>query len=268
MNGRLVLRVGCDGAQSVLREARAEFPFQVLRPRRAPGGGLFLILVTPSGGLLDGDDMRAEITVEADASLHLRTQAATQVHRGRSSQMWTVSVAERAAFSYVPHLLVPHAGARHCSRMALQIAASSRVLIAEGMTAGRMHAGEWLAYEELRMDLDIWRDGGLVARERQAIQPAAQVIQGQLGPYSCHASTYLLGPRAACTSSAWAPPFGEGVLLGASELAAGGMCARVLGQRAHDVEAALAGLASAWAGLPARGPEPAEDTNDLERVNA
>ena len=220
----------------------------------------------PSGGLLDGDELDAEITIEPGAALHLRTLAATQLHRGSSGQSWRVRVEEGAAFRCTPHLLVPHAGARHWSRMALQLATSSSVAVSDGITAGRMHSGEWLAYDELRMDLDVWRDGRLAARERQSITPGQDDVAGQLGPYSCHASAYFLGPDVRLPSTGLDSP--DDLLVGTSELAGGGFCARVLGQRACEVESALARLAEESQGSPAPEAGAAHCANRTERVKA
>ncbi|HLY67260.1 MAG TPA: urease accessory protein UreD [Chloroflexota bacterium] len=222
-----------------------------MRPHRTDGGDwLSLVVLTPSGGLLDGDDLQAEIVVERGARLALRTQAATQLHSGRSSQSWSISLDQGAHLSYLPHPLVPHAGATHYAKVSVAMAGSAHVLLAEAVAPGRAHRGELFAYDELRSDLDVWCDGSLIARERQVLRPRASMLCAHLGPYGYFASAYALGPetlRFDCASL----PISPTVPWGVSELARGGVCMRLLGQRMFDLEQALANLGDCWrASLP------------------
>jgi len=286
LNGQLSLRVGLDNGRTRLLEAHCQFPLQVLRPyHSAADDWLSLVVLTPSGGLLNGDELRAEIIVERGASLELRTQAATQLHAGRSCQTWSVSVEDRASLSYVPHALVPHASATHHTTLSAVMAGSARLLLTEIIAPGRVHRGELFAYDELRSNLDLWRDGTLLARERQILRPgkahskqsvqtlcsarpcgslgqagdepsrwtagirdcptSRSMLRAQLGPCSHFASVYLLGPDATAFD---APAFriGTNVELGVSELARGGACVRLLGQRAFDLERAIAAVHDHW----------------------
>lgn len=247
MNGSLSLRVELLGGESTLTRSECAFPLQVLRPRRLPCGGLELVVLTPCGGLLDGDQLRAEVAVESGASLSLRTQAATQVHAGTSGQSWSIAVAEGASFSYLPHALVPHASAVHHVRMHVSMAADARLFLAETVSPGRTHRGELFAYEQFRSDLDVQCDGRLVARERQLLQPSSGLLPAQLGPYAYFGSAYVFGvPTPDPVSS-------NEVQLGTSPLASGGACIRALGRRACDVEAALAQLLLVWRSGEKRG---------------
>ncbi len=265
MNGRLALRVGLEKGRSTLLEAHCEFPLQILRPQRAADEWLQLILLTPSGGLLDGDELQAEIVVERGAELELRTQAATQLHSGRSSQTWSMCLHEGASLSYVPHALVPHAGATHRTRLSIAMAGSARLLVAEAVAPGRTHLGELFAYDELCSDLDVLRDGTLVARERQVVQPRASMLCSQLGPYGYFASAYLIGPDAE-PFDASTMPITSVVQFGVSELALGGLCMRLLAQRAFDIEEVLAAIRERWRQRSRGGSEPADLTRPLSEA--
>ena len=251
MNGLLSVRAGILNGKTTLLDTRCEFPLQIQRPHRGPtSDALTLIVLSPSGGLLDGDELHAEITLERGASLDVRTQAATQLHAGWSSQSWTISLDEGTSFSSLPHSLAPHAGAIHHSKTSAVMAAGARLFLAEALTPGRAHQGELFAYQELRSDLDVWREGRLIARERQLLRPAEGHLPARLGPYRHFGSAYLMGGH--MPDLDWA---GYGVEAGLSELAsAGDYCLRVLGQRAYEVEAALASAAHGWqAAAPGEG---------------
>jgi urease accessory protein UreH len=194
-----------------------------------------------SGGLLDGDAVSIDVTVETGARLQVRAQAATQVHAGQSRQTLRATVHEDAWFSYVPHALVPHANADHHSQVAVHMQARAHVMVADVLSPGRVHHGEEFLYQQVRMDVDVWCANSLVVRERALIRPDPRVRRAQFGPSNYTASAYLLGgeelPRIHICDTA---------LFGASPLARGGCVVRLLANRAADLEATLGRLHAAW----------------------
>jgi urease accessory protein len=242
LNGSLFLRAGVRGDRTVLLESRGTYPLQVLRPHTEhAGGGLSLVILLLSGGLLDGDCVSIETVVERGARLALRTQAATQVHAGTSAQRLRVTIAEDGWFSYVPHAMVPHAGADYHAVTNVCLAPRARALVADSLSPGRIQFGERFAYRQVRLDLDAHCAGALVARERIAIRPDATLRCAQWGNFSHVAGAYLLGPGDPPCLSA-----DDGVRAGATELARGGWFVRALAERATAVDDLLAGLSARW----------------------
>ena len=251
LKGRLSVRVGLENGRGVIRAARAEFPLVALRSQRLPEPGwLGLVVLTPSGGLLDGDELEAEIAVEAGAKLEVRTQAATQLHRGQSSQQWTLHVEDGGCLCYAPHSLVPHAGAAHRGAISARVTGTGRLLISEPAAPGRAHLGEHFAYDELLLDLDIWQDGVLTARDRHRVRPGGQPLP-HLGPSTHFASLYAIGPGASALESHFAArPVSDALASGMSELAHGGRYAWLLANRAYDLQTALDAARHCWRESP------------------
>jgi urease accessory protein len=242
LNGSLFLRAGVREDRTVLLESRGTYPLQVLRPHAAPAQrGLSLVILLLSGGLLDGDRVTLEVVVEPGARLALRTQAATQVHYGHSEQRLFARVAEDGWFSYVPHAVVPHAGADYHGQTRVALANGARALVADSLTPGRVQFGECFAYRQVQLDLDVRRDSALVARERALIRPNQDLHCATWGKYSHVAGAYLLGPAEA----PYLTP-GGGMQFGATELADGGWFVRALADRATDIDDLLLGLSAQW----------------------
>lgn len=235
------MRAAYEHGRTVLREVCCEFPLVLSRPRAdSVGGWLSLIVLTPSGGLLDGDALESDVTIEAGAKLQLRAQAATQIHAGRSSQAWRFTVGADASLDYAPRALVPHASAEHHSRVTAELAPTGSLFVAESVTPGRCHLGEMFSYQELRLDLDIKQDGLIAARERQVIRPETDALACQFGPYSHFAAAYLFG------TDQVRPPKGDGLEADITGLAYGGQCARLLANRAIDLDRALEDMSLQW----------------------
>jgi len=102
LNGRLCLRAGYATDETVLLESQGTYPLQVMRPHALPsGGGLSLVVLLLSGGLLDGD----EVSIEGTSSRARGSRCVPSGdpdHAGRSGQILTARVGERAWFSYLP----------------------------------------------------------------------------------------------------------------------------------------------------------------------
>jgi urease accessory protein len=242
LNGSLFLRAGVRDGRTVLLDSRSTYPLQVLRPHAEPvRGGISLVLLLLSAGLLDGDCVSMEVVLEPGARLALRTQAATQVHAGRSQQHLRVAVGEGGVFSYVPHALVPHADAEYHALTAVHMAADARAFVAEALSPGRVQFGEQFAYREVRLDLDAHYTGALVARERATIRPAASLRCAQWAQFTHVASAYLLGP-----GDSPEPGAAPGIRVGVSELAHHGWFVRALAHRASHIDDLLTRLAADW----------------------
>jgi urease accessory protein len=242
LNGRLFLRAGVQDGRTVLRESVGTFPLQVLRPHAAPGpgGGVALVLLL-SGGLLDGDAVSIDVVVEAGARLALRTQAATQVHAGCSRHALHATVGEHAWLSYLPHALVPHADADYHAQTVIEMQSTSRVLLAEALAPGRVRFGEQFAFTRVRLDLDIWRECELVARERAVVRPDPVVQAAQFGAATHTAGVYLLGEGEPELDFAC----GE-ALVARTQLARGGWYVRAVANKAAALDEVLKRLHASW----------------------
>src|SRR5262245_34143193 len=84
-SGSMVASLGNDG-RTMLTTARAESPLVVVQSVFPSVTSAAVCIVTFGGGLVDGDEVDLEMTVERGASLLVFTQASTKVFRGASKQ--------------------------------------------------------------------------------------------------------------------------------------------------------------------------------------
>ena len=133
--------------------------------------------------------------------------------------------------SYLPHALVPHADADYHSQTVIEMQASSRVLLAEALAPGRVRFGEQFAFTRVRLDLDVWCEGQLVARERGLVQPDLAVQAAQFGAATHTAGIYMLGEGEPPLDCAWGD-----ALLGCTQLARGGWYLRAVANRAATLD--------------------------------
>lgn len=99
-------------------------------------------LISTAATPLGGDTIHVRVVVEAGASLHVETVAATLAlparHRIDSTMTWTIEVADNARLFLNPQPTVVAAGADHRTVTSVVAAATSTVIVAEHAQLGRL----------------------------------------------------------------------------------------------------------------------------------
>jgi urease accessory protein len=110
----------------------------------------YVYLMSPSGGILQGDRLRIDIRLENNAQAHITTQAATKVYRmnrNYATQMINVFVGDNCYLELVPDQLIPYKNARFYQRVQMQVHENATAVYAEIITPGRVASGEYFEYD-------------------------------------------------------------------------------------------------------------------------
>lgn len=139
--------------KTIMRELFSKVPLQVQKilyleeslPEMA-----YVYIMSPSGGILQGDRLRIDIRLEKNAYAHVTTQAATKVYRMNSNyatQMVNVFVGDGCYLELVPDQLIPYRNARFYQRVKMQVHDNATVVYSEIITPGRVASGEYFEYD-------------------------------------------------------------------------------------------------------------------------
>jgi urease accessory protein len=144
----------------VLAGRHSEAPFGAVRANYLDGSGIPEVQITnPSGGILGGDRLEAEVTLEPGSAATVLTQAAAKAYRGTSAYQRAVfRVGEGAFLEYLPHHLIPFAGSRYRQETEFHLAASATLVAWEAFSAGRIARGERFAFGCLAGTTRIFRE--------------------------------------------------------------------------------------------------------------
>lgn len=217
-------------------------------------------LTSPGGGVLGGDQLDLTLTLHPGARATVCTQGATKVYRGAlATQTTQVSVGPDAVLEYLPHHVIPFAGAQWRQQTVIELAPDARLIAWDALSAGRVAHGERFAFTGLSARLSVRRDG------RPEVVDGYDLRGGELpgggepfGGYSYLASACVLAPHDLSTlAERLAALLGAhtDVLASASAPAHGLVTVRVLAGTAPSMTRAL--LAVRRAARPALGlPEP------------
>jgi urease accessory protein len=225
------------GKGAVLR-ARGAGPLRLLTPARN-----WIVTSSLGGGLVDGDAVTLDVTIEAGATAVVTTQASTKVYRGSSRQATTVRVHGDGTALLVPDAIVPYRGATFVQQTRVEMTAASTLVACDVVTAGRVAHGE--RWDATRIDtaLRIEIDGVVRVIDRVRIEGGTR-----LGRFEALATAVLLGPRvcqvAAEQLAALPTATRDAPLIVTGSAIADGAMFRVAGSRIEDVIAATRALVS------------------------
>jgi urease accessory protein len=212
----------------------------------------FLTISSPGGGVLQGDRLEIDISIEEGAQLHVGTTSATRIYRmphGAAETRTQFHVARGSYGEYVPDPFIPYAGSRFTGRARHVVEEGGALLLAEVVGPGRQARGESLVYDFFNSDTEVRRpDGSLLFRDIIRLCPADDLASlGLLGAWRAIGTLYAIANvvDASVFDSTIARCEEIGLLAGCSELPNGaGMWFRVM---APDAPSAHDAVRAAWA---------------------
>jgi len=254
---------GADGA-SYCAHLYQETPCRVLFPRAESGDPISAVLLTTSGGLTGGDELRILVGAQAGARALVTTQAAEKIYRSMGTAC-TIDVAlevnEGAWLEWLPQETILFDRARLRRRNSAVVSAGGRLLAAEMLVFGRTSHSE--RFSEGYLD-DRWlvRYAGRLAWA-DAIHLADNIARSLDHPAGFDGAVALatviyVADDAASTLDTARGFIGDSVSRAGATVVNGVLLARFLGRDAlalrRDLAKFIAGFRAAVGGLPARLP--------------
>jgi urease accessory protein len=254
--GALRLRAERIGDRTRLTELECRAPLQLMRCHHldtALPDMAHATIVSPSGGVLQGDRLEIAVRVDDGARLHLDTPSAMRLYRmpdGRAEQEITLRVEGDGYLEYLPDPAIPFAGADFASRTLARVAEGATLVLAEAVTPGRAARGEVHQFTRHESIVEIARPAGpVLARDATILDPSdGLAAPGRLGAYAATGTIYVIhaGFDAELLRDAVAEKPVSGTLTGASSLPSRlGAWLKVLGVDGPSVWAQLAVAAAA-----------------------
>ena len=153
--GALVLRLeeNEDGGKTVVKEQYSKVPLYTQRAlylEESLPSMAYMYIISPSGGILQGDRYRMDITLKNKAHAHLTTQGATRIYRmekNYATQMVNVDVDDGCYFEFVPDQIIPYRDSRFYQKVDLKIHENATMVYSEIIVPGRVASRESFEYD-------------------------------------------------------------------------------------------------------------------------
>jgi urease accessory protein len=251
--GVLELSLARHGGTTRIERHYQQAPLHVYRPIHLDENlpEMAFVFVQQFGdGYVDGDRCRIDIDCGPDTTVHVTTQAATNVYRAErnfASQLVNLHVGSGAVLEYMPDAVVPFRGSRFFQRTCLTADSNATAIVGEMLLPGRVARGELHAYELYRAETEARRpDGTLLFADLLRLSPTeGEGVRslGLLGGSDVVATLYAVSERQPAdelVELVRASLADSDVLAGVSELPNGcGVSVRLLGRTSTTVRAAL-----------------------------
>jgi len=206
----LRLRVERRGARSVLTGKRARGPLVVQKALYPEGDGVcHICLIHPPGGVVGGDKLRLETTVETGAAALITTPGATKFYRAgggghchsdsgpgdvgdgahcdSDGDPATARVTNRlrvgagAALEFLPQEAIAFAGCRVAVDTVVSVASRARFIGWDMLCLGRPASADWLTAGGFDSRLRIVRDGRPLLIERNRYHAGDDALRAAWG---------------------------------------------------------------------------------------
>jgi len=182
---RLSLGFARQESRTILEQCRHAGPLQVQRPFYPEGASVcHAALLHPPGGVVGGDELRIEATLDRDAHALITTPAAGKCYRSAgpvARQIQQLTVAPGAALEWLPQETIVFNGARVHTLTHIELCGDAQFIGWEILCLGRPAAGEIFETGEYRQDFALWRDGEPLYLERGHYGGGASVLNACWG---------------------------------------------------------------------------------------
>jgi len=158
----------------------------------------YMYIISPSGGILQGDRYRMDIKLKNNAYAHITTQGATRVYRMENNfatQIVNVVVDDGCYFEFVPDQIIPYRNSRFYQTVNLNVHDNATMVYSEMIVPGRVASGESFEYDICYMKALAKNQKGRIRFIDIAIlEPKKRNLKtlGILGNFDVVGSMYIL----------------------------------------------------------------------------
>ena len=196
-SGAGALEVSRVAGQSALVSCWSSNPLKILAPR-ARGESVWAYLSSFGGGIVGGDQVGIQITVNEGARCFLSTQASTKIYRNSAERACTqtlnASLGPESLFVLAPEVLQPFANGSYSQTQQFQLQAGAGLVLVDWLSAGRVARGERWSFRRFESKNEVFIDGELVFIDSLLLDSSLTQAPLPLGRYNCVALVVVIGP--------------------------------------------------------------------------
>lgn len=257
--GRLRLAYAKREGRTIIVQSHCTTPWHLLPPIYLDDtGAAYTLLVNPSGGLVGGDHLSIDMTVDEGAHVLISAPSANRVYRSEgevSVQEIKLSVGPGAILEWLPEQTIPFAGSRFRQQLHATLAPGATIVLWDALASGRIARDERWAFASVENEIRITTAAGQFLLERFILDPTTDLGSvGLAAQWNYVASLYVVNDTVA--PEVWSRLEARiGLLLdertgsilgGVSQPAAPGIAVKLLAKTAPDLTGALDAL---WAAV-------------------
>lgn len=194
-----VTAVPDSSGKTILVRKEYRTPIHISKPYW-DGNSLLLNVMSPTAGLLEGDQVDLDVVVETGAKLVLSNPTALRVHKmdtGKATWTQRIRVVDDAFLECHPEWIILQANSRFEQRSRIELNSRAQLFFIEAIAPGRVASGESFAFTSFRNRFELLWDGKLSALERSDIRPKRATHTGWKTAFESpfYLSIYIAAPE-------------------------------------------------------------------------
>lgn len=182
----ICLRAGTRDGKTVLEDVSFTAPYKIMTPFEKSDGGIQIMPLCASAGIMRGDCQEFDYQVGEGADLEILSQSFEKIHNmegGSAKRNIRIQSAPHSSLCYYPQPVIPFGGSAFDSEMEIKLAdESSRLFVLEIITCGRNAHKERFAYRRFSSRVRIYRKDHLIYRDNTLYEPQNMPMEG-IGMY-------------------------------------------------------------------------------------
>jgi urease accessory protein len=157
-----------------------------------------VFVLSPSGGVLQGDRYRTDIELKNGAISHITTQGATRMYKMNSNyatQMINLNVGKNCYLEFLPEQLIPYKNSRYYQKATFKIDDSATLVYSETIVPGRVAMGELFDYDVCCLKTLCYDDKQEIKfHDNCILEPKKQTMNslGIFGNKTVHSMMYVV----------------------------------------------------------------------------
>ena len=157
-----------------------------------------VFVLSPSGGVLQGDRYRTDIELKNGAISHITTQGATRIYKMNSNyatQMINLHVGKNCYLEFLPEQLIPYKNSRYYQKATFKIDDSATLVYSETIVPGRVAMGELFDYDVCCLKTLCYDDKQeMKFHDNCILEPKKQTMNslGIFGNKTAHSMMYVV----------------------------------------------------------------------------
>ena len=170
-----------DG-KTILEDLSFTAPYKIMTPFEKENGGIQIMPLCASAGIMAGDSQEFSYHVKEGADLEILSQSFEKIHKmdeGSASRTIEVQVDTNAALYYYPQPVIPFAQSAFDSKMTIHLEdETSKLFLLEIISCGRNAHEERFQYRRFSSKVLLYRGENLIYRDNTRYEPDKMPMEG------------------------------------------------------------------------------------------
>lgn len=194
---KLSLRTQCREGKTVIDDLFFTAPYKVMQPFPKTGGGISVMPLCASAGIMEGDRQEFTFHIGEGSDLEILSQSFDKIHKmkkGRAIRSVKADIEKNAVFYYYPQPVIPYKDSAFESNMEFRLEdETSRLFLLEILSCGRIAHQEKFTYRQFISKVTVYRNSRLIYRDNTRYEPDRMPMEetGMYEGYTHMASIYL-----------------------------------------------------------------------------